>query len=80
MKRVNGRVLFSLTGGGLYKEAGVLSPEISPRKVSFPFLVTSFSHRLNPITDDKVCQGENGDDNFEKTVAVPIYSEKEANR
>jgi len=42
-RALSGRVLFLTTGGGLYKEVEALSPEISPRKLSFPFLVTSFS-------------------------------------
>lgn len=50
---INERAWPSLTGGGLYKEAEALSPEISLRKLSFPFLVTSFSRMNKDAYDEK---------------------------
>lgn len=55
---INGRVLFSLTGGGLYKEAGALPSEIQKDLLSLSFLVTSL-FRINKYTYTKTYKPAN---------------------
>jgi len=55
---INGRVLFSLTGGGLYKEAEALPSEIQKDLLSLSFLVTSL-FRINKYTYTKTYKPAN---------------------
>ncbi len=40
---INGRVLFSLTGGGLCRAKEEIRPKLQGQRLSFPYLITSFS-------------------------------------